>query len=84
MGAGHFQLALSDTGGFIVVVCVICSLVVLYMLPSIVAAARDHRNIAAILVLNILLGWTLIGWAIAIVWAFMATERRERAQRDYD
>jgi len=40
-----------------------------YFLPSILAFARNKRDTGAILVLNILLGWTVIGWVIALVWA---------------
>ena len=40
-----------------------------YFLPSILALARNKRDTTAILVLNILLGWTVIGWAIALIWA---------------
>ena len=39
----------------------------LYFLPAIVASKK--RNYTAILILNLLLGWTLIGWVIALVWA---------------
>jgi hypothetical protein len=42
---------------------------VMYFLPSIIALARSKRAVGAILVLNLLLGWTLIGWVIALVWA---------------
>lgn len=45
---------------------------VVYFLPSLVAAGREHRNKAAIFVLNLLAGWTFIGWLIALVWAFTA------------
>ena len=40
-----------------------------YFLPTILAFARNKRDTTAILVLNILLGWTVIGWVIALVWA---------------
>jgi len=40
-----------------------------YFLPTILAFARNKRETTAILVLNILLGWTVIGWVIALVWA---------------
>ena len=40
-----------------------------YFLPFIVALWRSHRQSAAIFVLNLLLGWTFIGWAVALVWA---------------
>ena len=41
----------------------------MYFLPSIVAFARSKRDAGAILVLNLFLGWTAIGWVIALVWA---------------
>ncbi|WP_110642444.1 superinfection immunity protein [Salinicola sp. CPA57] len=43
----------------------------LYLLPTIIAAARHKRNVVAIGALNILLGWTLIGWVVALVWSLM-------------
>ena len=42
---------------------------VMYFLPSIIAFARSKRDSTSILVLNLLLGWTAIGWVIALVWA---------------
>jgi hypothetical protein len=43
---------------------------IMYFLPSIVALVRSKRDVTAILLLNLLLGWTLIGWIVALVWAF--------------
>jgi Superinfection immunity protein len=43
-----------------------------YFLPTFFAFSRNHHNRAAILVLNLFLGWTFIGWVIALVWAFTA------------
>ena len=42
---------------------------VLYFLPTIIAFARNKRDTTAILLLNFFLGWTCIGWGIALVWA---------------
>jgi len=42
---------------------------VMYFLPSIVAIARNKRDTTAILLLNIFLGWSVIGWIVALVWA---------------
>ena len=39
----------------------------IYFLPSIVA--HKKRNESAIVVLNLLLGWTILGWVVALVWA---------------
>lgn len=52
----------------------------IYLVPSIVAHRRNHRNFAALAAANVLLGWTLIGWALCLVWALMASEEsRPRA-----
>ncbi len=40
----------------------------IYFFPTIIAAARN-RQVASILTLNLLLGWTLIGWIICLVWS---------------
>jgi hypothetical protein len=42
-------------------------IVALYFLPSIIA--HKKRNKSAIVALNLLLGWTVLGWVIALVWA---------------
>jgi Superinfection immunity protein len=41
----------------------------LYFLPSIIALARNKRDITAIFLLNLFLGWSVIGWIVALVWA---------------
>lgn len=40
-----------------------------YMAPATVAICRRHENTAAIVVLNIFGGITMVGWIIALVWA---------------
>jgi len=40
-----------------------------YFIPSIVAACTKKKNGTAIFVLNLFLGWTFIGWIVALVWA---------------
>jgi len=38
-----------------------------YFLPSLFAWGRDHHNFASILILNIFLGWTFLGWIAALI-----------------
>lgn len=45
---------------------------ILYFAPSIIAAVRGKHNAWAIAVLNILMGWLIIPWIIALVWSLMA------------
>ncbi len=42
---------------------------VMYFLPSIIALARSKRDLLAIFLLNFFLGWSVIGWIVALVWA---------------
>lgn len=42
---------------------------VLYFAPTFVATQREHASRDGIVVLNVLLGWTVLGWIIALVWA---------------
>ena len=41
----------------------------LYFWPALAAYTRKHVNTHAIFVLNLLLGWTFVGWVAALVWA---------------
>jgi hypothetical protein len=41
----------------------------MYFLPSIIALARNKRDTLAIFLLNFFLGWSVIGWIVALVWA---------------
>jgi hypothetical protein len=50
------------------------SLIGLYFVPSIVAFSRNHHNAAGICVLNIFLGWTVIGWIGALIWSLTAIQ----------
>lgn len=50
-------------------------LLVLYFLPWLCAASRGHHNSGAIFVLNLFLGWTVLGWIVSLVWAFTAIQR---------
>ena len=48
---------------------VLVLLVAIYLLPTTIAANRKHNNTAPIFLVNLLLGWTFLGWVIALVWA---------------
>ena len=40
-----------------------------YFLPTVIAMLRGKSNTFAILLLNLFLGWTFIGWIVALVWS---------------
>ena len=41
----------------------------MYFLPSIIALAKSKRDLLAIFLINLFLGWSVIGWIVALVWA---------------
>ena len=40
-----------------------------YFLPTIVANQNCHKSEGLIFFINLLFGWTLIGWLAAVIWA---------------
>lgn len=60
-------------------------LVAVWLVPAFVARYRGHRSALAITMLTVLLGWSVIGWIIAMVWACTGDDRPEgRVQRAAD
>ena len=51
---------------------IVLGVLFVYFVPSIVATNRGHHNTEAIIALNLLLGWTFLGWVISLVWALTA------------
>jgi hypothetical protein len=71
---------------FIVLVVILAILgTYIYFIPTFIARSRGHKNTLAIFALNLLLGWSLIGWTAALVWAMLAdqeTRRRKYARSE--
>jgi hypothetical protein len=49
-------------------------LMALYLLPAIIASKRGHKNSAPIFVVNLFLGWTVIGWVGCLAWGLSHQE----------
>ena len=41
----------------------------IYFLPTVIALTRGHLSALAIFFLNLFLGWTMLGWLIALIWS---------------
>ena len=54
------------------IVFIIVALLI-YFLPSFVASKKQNAN--AIFILNLFLGWTLLGWVAALVWALTSEQK---------
>jgi hypothetical protein len=53
-----------------------CVLLFFYFLPTLQALSKDHLDIGSIAIVNILFGWTVIGWFVSLVWACSGNTRR--------
>jgi len=51
--------------------------VAMYFLPAIVAHHRQHVSAGAIFLINLLLGWSIIGWIVCFAWACSGNTRRD-------
>ena|SRR2546426_11747295 len=51
-----------------------------YFAPTIVAFMRHSKQRLPVLVLNLLLGWTFVGWVVSMVMAVGRTEGQDGAQ----
>jgi hypothetical protein len=47
----------------------LCFVAAVYFAPAIVGMVRHKANAGAIFALNLCLGWTILGWVGALVWA---------------
>jgi hypothetical protein len=56
-------------GGTIGGVLGVIGLIAAYWVPAIVAAARKVPNVGTVVVVNLFLGWTVIGWIVALAMA---------------
>jgi hypothetical protein len=52
-------------------ILMVLAIVVIYMLPTLIAFGREHPRRQDLTVVNILLGWTLIGWIGVFLWALL-------------
>ena len=66
MLADGFEFHVTGPPEFVVPVFLLIVLP-LYFLPTIIAAARRCRTTGWVFLIDLLLGWTLIGWVVALV-----------------
>ena len=50
--------------------------IAVYFLPYMVASFRDRPDSSSIFVLDFFLGWTVLGWIGALIWAFLPVKKQ--------
>jgi len=61
-----------DLISFLSLIFVMC----IYFLPTLVAAGFKHRHDKAIFALNLIFGFTVIGWIVALIWSLCHQPRQ--------
>lgn len=56
-------------------------LVVVYLIPTIVAFSRGVSSPWSVVVVNVLLGWTFVGWVVALAMAARTVNRPAQSER---
>jgi hypothetical protein len=74
--AGYFGMGELFTPTHLIILFILgIPLLAIHFLPTIVAGVRRANNFGWILAINFFLGWTFVGWVVALIWAFRDTSR---------
>jgi hypothetical protein len=46
-----------------------------YFIPAVIAGIRQHKNTVPIFIINLFLGWTFVGWVVALAWSLTYQSR---------
>ena len=65
----YAYLQSGGAGAAILVILFLIVAVALYFLPTIVAVMRKVPNVGSVVIVNLFLGWSFIGWVVAMAMA---------------
>lgn len=54
------------------------AMIIIYFTPTLIAVGREHHNSLAIFAVNLLFGWSVLGWFWALIWSLTAVNKRIR------
>jgi hypothetical protein len=69
MTGSHLAAGIQDPGGLAKGFLIWAAIIGVYWIPSIAASRRKVRNRGSVYVINTFLGWTFIGWVVALAMA---------------
>ena len=81
MGTGILAAAAGSDNSAAGTGFLIAGAVLLYFLPAVIGAARRARYLVALIIVNMLLGWTVLGWIAALVMAVWPKQRQAPVTR---
>lgn len=59
----------NDMMDYVLLICIAIGVMWVFWMPSVDAYDRRHRQRNIIFHINLWLGWTVIGWIVAYIWA---------------
>jgi hypothetical protein len=71
-------LASSSGGAAVVTLLLVVVGIGFYFLPTVVAVRRKVTNQGSVLVVNFFLGWTFLGWVVALAMACRTSDTSSR------
>jgi len=64
-----------DSGGIAILLAILVGgsiALAFYMLATIIAYSRHHRQLMPLAIVNFFFGWTFLGWVICLAWSFQS------------
>lgn len=61
------------------VAAALAAVLAVYFLPALIADRRHRTDVLVLALFNALLGWTVIGWLLALFWAFQRNPPKDLA-----
>lgn len=64
--------SMSGMGALLLPLAVLC-----YCLPILIASLRGAARTGGLILFNLLLGWTVVGWFVALIWSCTAETKQQ-------
>lgn len=58
---------MTTVGGFVLALLIL----IFYFLPAVIASERSAKHFGMIFFINLVFGWTVLGWIAALIWAIV-------------
>jgi hypothetical protein len=53
----------------LLILVILALMFAVYITPSLIAYRRKQPNLGVVMAVNLLLGWTIAGWLVALYWS---------------
>ena len=73
---------MDNSGGAAMGGAMLIVMLVMYFIPAGIAFSRGRENSGLIFLLNLVLGWTVIGWLVMLIVAFTGESSSQRYARE--